>query len=917
MKNTTLRFICVLWVWGIMILPLSAQMVTQEKAAEIARSFFAGQGASHGAAKHGPRKAPLLQRVNYSNELYIFNNVANSGYVIVSGDERMPEILGYSFTGSIDTENMPCNMKAVFENYQRQMVYLRMHPEAEGLKSAAKQYTAIAPLLGETAWDQIWPYNAMCPTINGTTCVTGCTATAMAQAMYYFKWPNKGTGTVSYEWNGQTLSADLSKSTYKWDLMKPTYNYYSSQESIDAMALLIRDVGYACHMNYGINSSGAAGQGKALIEHFSYDASIGYLLRDYCDFDTWDNTIVNELTNGRAMLYDAGSSVGAHALVIDGIDANGYYHFNWGLGGECNGYYTMKTIVFNSSASLYYGLMKDQGGSMRVQFGSSQDFLFDETEFNQSEDNYYLKCYGLTPMSVYSPSNYYTCIAIENTKTHKITYDSEGQRAVSFKVSKSLADGKYIIYPVARCKESDSWKKLMFYDHRQPYVDLTVKNGKKTFGNNNIYDGLQEGAVEVDNIFYFLDNNTHEASVTFKNDHLNSYQGDVKIPSTITVDNQKYTVTSIGSQAFFSCQQLGTVTIPKTVKRIENSFYSSRLDRIVFEKGSQLTSISGFTFQGSQFKYKEIAFPEGLTSIPMCLFQSSNITTVAMPSTVTYLMDIAYNYNYDIRTVIMNATTLPNVYGNAFTGFDLSLATLFVPKGKASAYKNADMWKDFGKIVELSDTATIDGLKYIFCDTDNSAYLMSVSDMEQTSLTIPSKVTYLGKRYSVANLCPFLFTGTKLEKLVVPSSVNYIGEGIFFDYDYHLSQLYIGNKVPPKVADLTESEKSGFKSFFPFDGMFDMVTLYVPPGCKTKYKKDKFWGKFTNIIEDASLNEGDINLGDVNDDGAVNITDVISLVNVIIGKKPSVFVEKNADMNDDGSLNITDVMEIVNAILGK
>ena len=96
-----------------------------------------------------------------------------------------------------------------------------------------------------------------------------------------------------------------------------------------------------------------------------------------------------------------------------------------------------------------------------------------------------------------------------------------------------------------------------------------------------------------------------------------------------------------------------------------------------------------------------------------------------------------------------------------------------------------------------------------------------------------------------------------------------------------------------------------------------MVTLYVPPGCKTKYKKDKFWGKFTNIIEDASLNEGDINLGDVNDDGAVNITDVISLVNVIIGKKPSVFVEKNADMNDDGSLNITDVMEIVNAILGK
>lgn len=910
MKNATVMSFSVLLALSTISLPLSAQSVTQEMASEKAMSFFAGKKVPDGASNKMPRKAPQLQMVNYSDGLYIFNDVANSGYVIVSGDERMPEILGYSLTGHIDVEKMPCCMKAVLDDYQRQVEYLRANPGFKPEKFLTSQQTPVAPLLGATAWDQGWPYNAMCPTIGGNLCLTGCAATAMAQAMYYFKWPQRGKGSISYEWNGQTLSADFSKSEYKWSLMTPTYQYNSSQESIDAVALLMRDVGYACKMNYGINVSGGGDQGKALIEHFDYDASMGYLERDYCDFEMWNNTIVDELANGRPMLYDAGSASGAHALVIDGIDSEGYYHFNWGLGGDYNGYYTMKTIHFNASAHIYFGIMKNQGGSPRYLFGCNSDFLYD------SESNS-LHGYGINSMSAIKLVEFYRGIAIENTKTHKVVYDSDGLNYSSFRITKSLSDGNYIVYPVARKDQSADWQKVIFRDNRQSFVDLNVKNGNMTFSNNHIYDGMQDDAIEVDNIFYFLDNNTHHATVTFKNDGYNSYKGDVTIPQMITVDKVNYTVDKIGPYAFRSCTELGTVTIPRTVKTIDNGFVGSFIDRIVFEKGSQLNTVTGFSFQGVQFKYQEMDFPEGLTQLPLCLFQYANISKITLPSTINYIGDLSFNITRMLRTVIMNGNPPSSVYDNSFTGFDFSLATLFVPKGKAAVYQNANVWKNFGQIVEMSDTATIGGMKYILSDTDNTAYLITVYNLDETNITIPSKVVHRSKRYYVRNLGPYLFANSKVHKLVVPSTVNYFGEALFYNGYCNLRQLHVGNKVPPTVAEVIGVGKTGFNTFFVYDYMYDYIELHVPTGCKSKYKNDIFWGKFANIIEDASLDEEEINLGDVNDDGIISIIDVIYLVNKVIGQAPSDFVENNADLNDDGDFTITDVMLLVNMLVGE
>ena len=76
------------------VLPLSAQKVSQEQAYEKAMAFFNRTGNAVTVQQKAQRKAPSPQLANSGDKIFIFNDMANGGYVIVSGDERMPEVLG-------------------------------------------------------------------------------------------------------------------------------------------------------------------------------------------------------------------------------------------------------------------------------------------------------------------------------------------------------------------------------------------------------------------------------------------------------------------------------------------------------------------------------------------------------------------------------------------------------------------------------------------------------------------------------------------------------------------------------------------------------------------------------------------------------------------------------------------------------
>lgn len=168
--------------------------------------------------------------------------------------------------------------------------------------------------------------------------------------MYYHKWPIQGSGSNSYQWtlNGEnlgTLSADFSQSIYNWDAMTDIYNSSSSEESRDAVARLMSDIGIASEMNYSPTLSGAISVTslQGLVEHFGYDAGAALIQRNYYGLEEWQDSIYASLAAGYPVYYGGLNNSAGHAFICDGYN-NGYFHINWGWSGLSNGYFLLTAL---------------------------------------------------------------------------------------------------------------------------------------------------------------------------------------------------------------------------------------------------------------------------------------------------------------------------------------------------------------------------------------------------------------------------------------------------------------------------------------------------------------------------------------------------------------------------------------------
>lgn len=897
MVNKYKLLMIILFACG-MVSQADAQPVSQDAAAVRAMDFFTCRAQTHSGC-NAPRKAPQLQLVSDGEGYYIFNDVVNGGFVIIGGDERMEQVLAYSFTGGFNIGGViPCNVQSVLDSYADEASYLRAHPQYTPPHRMRRRVDAVAPLLGETAWDQNWPYNLMTPVIDGKHCVTGCVATAAAQVMYYHRWPARGQGQVSYDWNGTTLEVDLSQSEYQWDLMTPRYSSSSSTESCYAVALLMRDVGYACHMNYGLGGSSAGGSATALVTNFDYDKGILWLGRDNCNAAVWDSIIVDELAHQRPLQYSGRNSQGGHALVIDGIDNNGYYHFNFGWGGFSNGYYTLSTISFNSSPSISFGIQKNKGGNPRVLIGSNIDFFYDE-----GTD---ALIWRPVVMQYFGGATYNIVFAIEDTLSHQVIYAPKGKQ-----INIDLADGYYEIYPVVKYGDEDNYRLVFFHEDRQTKVDLIVKDGVKTYQNNHITDTIQDGAVEIDGIYYFLNHDRHEATVTFRNERYGSYSGDVTIPEQVEYQDETFQVTNIGRGAFYYCN-LGCVAIPKTMKHIQSAFHSASVEEIIFAPESQLQYINAFAFNYCIFNKGFVDLPEGLLRLLKLSFQCTEVKCVSLPSSLLQLADETFNTAL-MRSLVVKKKSPLKLSSSPIYGIDPALITMYVPIGSGEAYRQADYWKDFGQIVE-GDVEVIEngGLYYQINNDAGTAAFISAYGAQSSTLEIPSSITHQGKRFTVVSIHPHALniSNSPIREVTIPSTVKYIGEGAFNCSNLNLNILKMRSRVPIAVADKTLNGKLGFYPFFYSNYFFKQVPLHVPMGSKALYKADSFWGQFTKIVEDCSLGRS----LDVNSDGAVNIADINKLINdILTGNNNGDTLED--DVNGDGVINISDLNVIIDYIL--
>ncbi len=336
-----------------------AAPISQDQARKEALSFLLNKQISNRSLKPVALSNRMLKAGNQA-AFYIFNVGNNQGFVIVSGDDRINPILGYSDEGYFDEAKAPENMKNMLDEYAHQISMLNEVSNVKGAIAAAKNVVdtrnSIAPLI-TTKWDQARPYWNKCPQVKNEDgeyepSYTGCVATAMSQIMKYYNYPAQTTQVIpSYQYGYGTgnmgeyitqTTEDLPVTTFDWAHMLDSYNGSEDQVYTDAVATLMLYVGHAAHMTYALTASGTTDPyiPKAFNNYFDYNAQLVY--RSDYDQQAWEDMVYQELVAGRPMVYNgrAGSG-GGHSFVCDGYEMGDYYHINWGWGGLGNGYFQL------------------------------------------------------------------------------------------------------------------------------------------------------------------------------------------------------------------------------------------------------------------------------------------------------------------------------------------------------------------------------------------------------------------------------------------------------------------------------------------------------------------------------------------------------------------------------------------------
>lgn len=303
--------------------------------------------------------------ISSNNEVvyYIFN-IKNYGYVQISAEDAAYPILAFDFYNQVNTEVKAENYQNWVQNYIDQIDFIReQHITAttkisnlwqsltKNQNITLAQGKSINPLL-LSKWNQDALYNADCPEDQngpGGRVYAGCVAIAMAQIMYYYRYPYQGNGTKTYNhYIYGSMTANFGATTYNWNAMTNSMQVGGNPE----IAQLLYHLGISVEMNYSASGSGAYSNVAAysLRHFFKYSNDISYDTKSDFTYSQWIDKIVANIDSGRPLYYDGFGNGSGHAFNLDGYQGSDHFHFNWGWGGAYNGYFYLNALNPGSSS---------------------------------------------------------------------------------------------------------------------------------------------------------------------------------------------------------------------------------------------------------------------------------------------------------------------------------------------------------------------------------------------------------------------------------------------------------------------------------------------------------------------------------------------------------------------------------------
>ena len=461
----------------------NADPITKAQALSIATKYINNPKLSNDTPQTRSSQA------NEQPAYYIFTNPNDKKFVIISGESKLNELVGYGDKMTENPNDQPPYFKLFLKEYERVVKEVRSKATATTPQRPIKR--KVEPLL-TCKWSQYDPFNKYTPLSNGQHTPTGCVATATAQVMFYNKWPkNRPQDYIASTGDDAKKSA-----TYWWDEMKNTTNEMRTEHSRQAVGVLMSDIGKAVNMRYYYRGSDSNLQYACNALRDKFDYTVRYLDKNFLPANDFLNEVMQEISDGYPVLVVGGP----HAFVYDGYDEQGLIHTNWGWGGENDGYFDINIVTLNVSGfALNSGTFWDD---ISVVFAHPNDgkatpfkdiergldartttsLTIDKTEASRSE-SFSAKIERLgSYSSVKGELGVFTgkvALALYNDKNEQVKiYNSTASdqtwasifTSMSFDVTdinfKGIADGNYRLVPVfsemldTKTKEHGDWKPI-------------------------------------------------------------------------------------------------------------------------------------------------------------------------------------------------------------------------------------------------------------------------------------------------------------------------------------------------------------------------------------------------------------------------------------------------------------------------
>ena len=780
-----------------------ANEVDHNAALKKAQTFMPGRQFTEST----PVSSACARGVDSGQSFYVFNAEDNRGFVIVSGDDRTRDILGYSEYGNLDTNNLPANLQWWLDGYAAQISALsRMEPASPQIIGPA-----IEPLI-QSKWNQEAPYYNMCPNGNYVDyyengyetidrCLTGCVPTAVAQVMYYWKWPKTCPAIDGYEVvSGKSLKA-LPSTTFNWADMTDTYSTTSSSEAADAVAELMRYCGQALQVMYGTGATSGYANPSVLINTFGFSKQIRELRRDDYTISQWEAMVYKELSEKRLLLYDGASDeIGAHLFIVDGYDGHGLFHINWGWGGLPDSYFVLSLCDYGSAQGA-----EDSSGA----FHWSQQALFN---MQPGKDGEVMRPLLRSPGSHMYPSGMSNSYARTNDTSDfsdvylcfdlNTFYPMEPESELAVEVGWALYQAdelKLLIGSASTTVPAAQYSKL--------HNEMTASFGA----------GLPTGSYLLCQVFRFQGESDWKRCEDYA---FSSVYVDVT-PTKLTMrvpdkNNMSFKVNSLRLSDYPEAGSQCSVSA-----NITNTGETQQLISLLW---IQKQGETDWTQCGRTTCYTELG-------------KSADIS-------LPFFQEEAGTYNLKLTTdnqdkVLATVTVKMAAYEDVVVD---GLKYRCTPE-----YEHARLIRDYSanttvESVNIQPTVKANSVDCQVVAIGNNAFY---GWDKMTSVTIPEGIETIG--VNAFRFC------SKLDKIVLPSTVTSIGAYAFYGTS-NLSLLvsHIQNpfEIGKEMFMYQESEyTNNIMGFFPTN-----ATLYVPKGSKSKYEALSGWRQF-DVIEEGELME--------------------------------------------------------------